>query len=215
MIKVAVVDMDGTLLRDRSIDHFSRKFGFENSLASVRFELECGELSPREATRKIVSFLNGLRVDEVLKACEELSLSPGARRLLVYLKKNKIKSYIVSDSITAVTDYFADKLGFDGSIANTAGVEDGVFNGKVRFASDEGCCGHSICKREALREVARREGVSPREVLAIGDSSVDACMLEEAGLGVAYNGDEKARLAADIRVKNLGEVIDVLDSRRY
>jgi phosphoserine phosphatase len=214
LIKVVILDMDRTLLRGRSIDHFSRKFGFENSLAKVRFKLEMGELTHREATKMIVSFLKGLRVDEVLNACDELSLSPGARRLLLCLKKNKIKSYIVSDSITAVTDYFADKLGFDGSIANTAGVKEGVFNGEVRFATIEGCCMHSICKREALRGVARREGVSPREVLAIGDSSVDTCMLEEAGLGVAYNGNEKVQSVADMRIKNLGEVIDVLDSRR-
>lgn len=205
--------MDGTLLRDRSIDHLSRRFGFEDRLANARSELEKGMLSPRGATREIVSFLKGLRVNEVLKACDELSLSPGAGRMLACLKKNKIRSYIVSDSITAVTDYFADKLDFDGSIANKAGIEKGVFNGEVRFATPRGCCGHSICKREALREVTRREDVTPEDVIAIGDSSVDACMLEEAKVGVAYNGDEKAQLVADVRIKNLGEIVDVLDSR--
>lgn len=56
----------------------------------------------------------------------------------------------------------------------------------------------AVSKGNALLETAKQAGVSPAEVIAIGDSENDLSMIECAGLGCAMkNGEEKVKAAAD------------------
>ncbi|MDL2224859.1 Cof-type HAD-IIB family hydrolase [Eubacteriales bacterium OttesenSCG-928-M02] len=54
-------------------------------------------------------------------------------------------------------------------------------------------------KGNAVSELAKRYGISPDEVMAVGDSKNDASMLRWAGLGVAMgNGNQLAKDTADV-----------------
>ena len=83
-------------------------------------------------------------------------------------------------------------------------------------------CSADTDKARALAFVARRLGIEPYEVLAIGDNDNDVAMLSWAGLGVAVaNASEAARDAsdficghdADAGVTELFRIIQ--DARRY
>lgn len=56
----------------------------------------------------------------------------------------------------------------------------------------------SVSKGNALLETAKQAGISPADVIAIGDSENDLSMIQCAGLGCAMqNGDANVKAAAD------------------
>lgn len=60
-------------------------------------------------------------------------------------------------------------------------------------------CSPNVSKGEALKYVADYYGVDMKETIAIGDSQIDAPMIEAAGLGVAVeNAPDKLKELADI-----------------
>jgi Cof subfamily protein (haloacid dehalogenase superfamily) len=57
----------------------------------------------------------------------------------------------------------------------------------------------AVNKWEGVLHVARRHGIEPREIIAIGDDVNDLPMLQNAGLGVAMgNGRPEAKAVADL-----------------
>ena len=53
-------------------------------------------------------------------------------------------------------------------------------------------------KAEGMRELARRMGISPSQIMVLGDNANDVEMLKAAGIGVAVaNGTEEAKACAD------------------
>ena len=57
----------------------------------------------------------------------------------------------------------------------------------------------AVNKWEGVLHVARRHGIEPREIIAIGDDVNDLPMLQNAGLGVAMgNGRSEAKAVADL-----------------
>ncbi|QZA32527.1 Cof-type HAD-IIB family hydrolase [Hydrogenibacillus sp. N12] len=56
-----------------------------------------------------------------------------------------------------------------------------------------------VTKATAMHVLARRFGISPSEIVAVGDEWNDVEMLREAGLGIAMaNGSDLAKAAADV-----------------
>jgi phosphoserine phosphatase len=55
-----------------------------------------------------------------------------------------------------------------------------------------------------LAEIARREGISLEQVVAVGDGANDIPMLSLAGMGIAYRAKPMVRQKADQSISNLG-----------
>ena len=47
----------------------------------------------------------------------------------------------------------------------------------------------------------------PDEAIAVGDGEVDRCMLEAAGLGLAFNAPESVQQSADANIFDLIEIL--------
>ena len=65
-------------------------------------------------------------------------------------------------------------------------------------------------KADALRQIAEREGISLKECVFIGDYLNDLKIIQEAGLGIAFNcKEEKLRKVADVVIdkKDLREIL--------
>ncbi|MDG6221198.1 MAG: HAD hydrolase family protein, partial [Candidatus Thermoplasmatota archaeon] len=69
-------------------------------------------------------------------------------------------------------------------------------------------------KRTTLLDIINKQGVSKEHTVAVGNSYIDAQMLDIAGLGIAFNpADDVVVRAADvvIKEKNLLRILDFLD----
>jgi len=59
-------------------------------------------------------------------------------------------------------------------------------------------------KAELLRQIAAREGIDLRQVIAVGDGANDLPMLGLAGLGIAFHAKPVVKEGAGHAISNLG-----------
>lgn len=85
----------------------------------------------------------------------------------------------------------AAHFGIDEVVATRAAVEDGRYTGSLEFY----CAGPA--KADAIREVARREGIDLGSSYAYSDSITDLPMLKVVGHPTAVNPDRDLRREAE------------------
>jgi phosphoserine phosphatase len=155
--------------------------------------------------------LAGLPVSVFDEVNSAIQPTPGARTFIRTLHRMGMKTAIVSAGFTRFTDFFAESLGIDYSLANTLEVKDGVLTGKV-----EGRVVDRARKAEFLRELADREGITLSQTVAVGDGANDLDMLSAAGLGIAFNAKELVKDNADtsLSVPYLDAILFVMGVRR-
>ncbi len=214
--RLVVFDFDGTLVDGRVIDTLAEKFGFTEKLEAVRKRVPSGHKQSSE----IAKLLNGLKIRGLLRAVMEMPLMPGARQALQELKSKGCYIGIISDSYRRAVEAKTSELPIDFTIANELDVQDGVFTGDIHmpfgWVKKEGCLEHSVCKLVALRRLAEEVGADMEEVVAVGNGDVDTCMVEAAGLGIAFNPNSVRLVeAADvvIKEKDLRKVLEHIRQR--
>ena len=105
----------------------------------------------------------------------DLALAPGTEEAFSLLRSHHVSTAIVSLTLKAAVDWFAQRLGADFAVGTciTGDVIDHV------WPEDKG---------RWLQEVATRQGLHQRELAAVGDSGGDREMLGAAGFRV-FVGD--------------------------
>ena len=202
--KLIAFDMDGTLITDRFIFRLARRFGFEAKLE----EIISRNIPEYEKTRSIASLLKGIRVKEIIDTFDQIPLSPGTQTTVQELKKKGHVLAIISDSYTIATERLKKKLGFDYTVANKLIVKGEKATGEVEMplnwtSNRTGCLKHSVCKLNVLVSLSEKTKIPLERTVAVGDSTADICMLECAGLGIAFNPKTRAvEQSADITVKD-------------
>jgi len=190
--KMAIFDMDNTLLKGSFIHTLAAKMGFKKELQQIVVQSS----SPFIRTKKIALLLKGINIAEILKTVDEIPLADGAMEIIEYLKEQGYIIGIISDSYDCVTDHIKMRAGIDFSIANELEFSNSIATGEVRIPSyflktRHSNCEHEYCKINVLQELTKRYNIDIQNVLAIGDSSADICMVQAAGIGVAFYSDNK------------------------
>ncbi len=185
--KLVAFDFDGTLVDGRIIDAMAQKFNFTEELETVRKTTPSGH----KQSSKIAKLLKGIKLNDMLRVVKELPLMPGADEVLRELTGKGCYIGIISDSYRRAIEAKMGELPVDFIIANELETKDGIFTGNVRmpfgWVKKEGCLKHSVCKLAALRRLAEGVGADMGEVIAVGNGDADTCMVEAAGLGIAFN----------------------------
>lgn len=200
-----VMDVDSTLITDEVIDELAARAGVAAQVANLTEQAMAGALDFSASLRARVELLKGLPETVLSEVRESLTLTPGARTLCRTLQRLGYRVCLVSGGFAEVIGPLADELGVDGVQANRLEIVDGVLTGRL-----QGPILDRRGKREALEAFATQFDVPLRRTIAIGDGANDVDMLEAAGLGVAFNGKEPARAAADAALS-----VPYLDSVLY
>lgn len=190
--RLVVFDMDRTIVDGEVIDELARAAGVEAEVSEVTERAMAGELDYEDSLRERVAQLEGLPVEELERIAESLDLTPGTHDLVRALKSMGYKLALISGGFTFFTDRLEDELGFDYTFGNTLVIEDGKLAGEVEEPVID-----PERKAEILEDLARREGLTREEVVAVGDGANDQIMIENAGLGIAFNAQEILKRQAD------------------
>jgi len=208
--KMLLADMDSTLIQQECIDELAAEAGLGPRVADITARAMNGELEFEAALEARVSLLRGFSeglIDTVL--ANRITFTPGGRVLAETMRANGAFCMVISGGFTAFTEHVARTLGFDKHRANTLRVEDGVLTGDV---------GRPILGRNAkvaaMREETARLGLSPAEVIAVGDGANDLGMLRLAGTGVALHAKPAVQAECDIRI-NHGDLAALLFLQGY
>lgn len=193
--RLVVLDVDSTLIRDEAIDVLAERAGVGAEVAAITERAMAGHLDFASSLKARVSLLAGMKLADVEEVRESLRLTPGARTFVRTLRRVGYHVGVVSGGFTFFTDRFVRELELDFAAANELEVADGVLTGRIN-----GPILDRAGKAEALRRFAAEFGVPLSQTVAVGDGANDIDMLEEAGLGVAFNAKSALRDAADTAV---------------
>ena len=209
--ELIVFDLDGTLIKERSIDYFAKKYGFHKRLLTLRKKLIAGKASELQMANHLAKEFTDKTAQDIEKVCEEIHIVKNAKEVIDKLKERRYRIYIVSQAFSPIVRYFAKKLGVENFICPELVEKDGKFTGEVTMpVFENSSCkyhGKDGCKAEELKLVAKKNKVEMRHTVAVGDSRGDICMLEASELGILIGKSKDTRRAANIQIDNMAELL--------
>jgi phosphoserine phosphatase len=116
--RLAVFDMDSTLIQNEVIDEIAKFVGVEKEVSDITARAMNGELDFSASLKARVSLLKGVPADVFEKLKSIVTISPGARELCRALKALGYKLAVLSGGFQPLVDWLAGELGIDYAFAN-------------------------------------------------------------------------------------------------
>ena len=205
-----LADMDSTMIQQECIDELADEAGVGAHVAAITARAMNGELEFEAALIERVGLLRGLPESVIQRVLDQrITLMPGGRPLIATMKAHGGHAALVSGGFTAFTARIAATLGFDEHRANTLLAEGGTLTGEVARP----ILGRQA-KVDALQQITARLGITPAEVIAVGDGANDLGMLHLAGSGVALHAKPSVAAQCDLRI-NHGDLTALLYLQGY
>ncbi|WP_046472162.1 HAD family hydrolase [Allosalinactinospora lopnorensis] len=207
----AFFDVDNTLMRGASIYHFARGLAARDLFTTrdlLRFAwgqmvFRVSGYEQREhihaAREAALAFVAGHDVQDLVSLCEDIyddtmsdRIWEGARRLVQRHLDAGHRVWLVTATPVELADIIKRRLGLTGALGTVAETVDGVYTGRL-----VGDMLHGPAKAEAVRALARREGLELAACTAYSDSSNDLPLLSLVGYPNAVNPDDGLREHAE------------------
>jgi phosphoserine phosphatase len=206
--KLAVMDMDSTLITIECIDEIADMIGVKTEVAAITEAAMRGEIVFAESLTRRVALLAGLDADALQRVYDErLQLTPGAEKLIATFQKNGIKTLLVSGGFTFFTDKLKARLNLDYAASNELEIIDGKLTGRVlgKILDAQG-------KADWLNKIRNEIDCTQKQTLAIGDGANDLLMMAAAGSSIAYHAKPIVREQASyaLNYNDLSAVIPLL-----
>ena len=199
--RLALFDMDGTLLAGRFVRELAQATGKTDALSKY---LDRYDLTPMTRARRIARIFRGTPQHVFEQVARGIPLTPGAVEAVVGLRKLGYHVGIVTDSYHIAAETVRRRVFADFALANVVEFRHGKATGEVTLPPTfrSGHTGwRAYDKLNALRFLVKRMDISARQVLAVGDSDNDIGMLRAAGLSFAYQPkSERVRRAAKRKI---------------
>lgn len=190
--RLIVFDMDSTIVENEIINEIAKEAGVIEEVRKLTYEAMNGNVDFERALKNRVSLLKGLPVEVLEKIANEIKLTPGAKELIRSLKSAGYKTALVSGGFTYFTNRLKEELGFDYAFGNELEIKDGKLTGRIK-----GTVINAEVKAKIIEDLAKKEGVSKEDVVAVGDGANDTLMIKNAGLGVAFNAKKVLKEVSD------------------
>jgi phosphoserine phosphatase SerB len=212
MEKMIIFDMDNTLLEGSFITTAADEFKFRDELIKIVTEYN----NPYTRTKSIARLLKNRSFDEILEVVDKIKIIDDAAHVIRELKKKGYICGIISDSYDIVTNHLKNKLKMDFSIANELEFSKSVATGEVKVPSafmrnEHSKCNHDFCKSNILFQLAEKYKIDIKNIIAVGDSENDICLIKESGIGIAFcSKNNYLNLVADriITEKSFVQILD-------
>jgi phosphoserine phosphatase SerB len=202
--KLAIFDMDNTILRKSFIRTAAEKFGFAQQLKNIAAENH----NPFTRTILIAKLLKGKTLGELLEVADSIPVTPYLHEIVDMLKSEGYIVGIISDSYDCITNHLRNKFGFDFTVSNELEFSKSIATGEVKIpslfiASSKSRCKHDYCKLNAMLRLCEEYGVERKNTMVIGDGENDICCIWEAGIGVSFcSTNPQVDASADFVIKD-------------
>ena len=185
--RLALFDMDGTLLQGRFVEELARR---TKRTAQLARWLDNYAVSPEERASRVARLFAGVPRRTFEETARAVPLTAGAVETIIGLRKAGYVVGLVSDSFRVAVEIVRRRVFADFSIAHLLHFRQGEASGEVTLAPllrhAGGCRLHWHCKRNVLEHLREKLGLTADRVLAVGDGRNDECLLAAAGLSVAF-----------------------------
>ncbi|PRX99877.1 HAD superfamily hydrolase (TIGR01490 family) [Allonocardiopsis opalescens] len=207
----AFFDVDNTLMRGASIYHFARGLAARDlfttrDLAKFAWGQVVFRISGNEQPEHIhaareaaLAFVAGHKVSDLVTLCEDIfddtmadRIWEGSRRLAQRHLDSQQRVWLVTATPVELANILTRRLGYSGALGTVAESRDGVYTGRL-----VGELLHGPAKAEAVRALAKREGLDLTRCSAYSDSYNDLPLLKLVGRPHAVNPDSDLRRYAE------------------
>ena len=211
-IELVIFDMDGVIANTISSWKYIHDYFGSSNERSVNEYLK-GKIDDAEFIKRDVYLWreNGkiVQKDKLVKILSNVPLMDGAGECISRIKKNNVKTAIVSAGLDILAERIAQELGIDYVFANGIKTDN---NGRL---NGEGIIGVKLMyKDKTVSRLSDQLGIPLERIAAVGNSCFDIPMLETCGLGIAFNPeDDCVRKKADIVIEgnDLGKILPILE----
>ncbi|RMZ89342.1 hypothetical protein DV736_g3427, partial [Chaetothyriales sp. CBS 134916] len=201
--RLAVFDMDSTLIQQEVIDEIASFIGVEKEVSAITARAMNGELDFSASLTARVALLKGVPADVFEQLKSRIVITPGARELCRCLKRLGFTLAVLSGGFQPLAEWLAGELGLDFAFANhlVADPETNTLTGQldINYPIVDG-----EHKKNLLLSLAASNDTPLEQTMAVGDGANDIPMLKTAGLGVAWRAKSKVQMEAPARL-NVGE----------
>jgi phosphoserine phosphatase len=210
-IELVVFDMDGVIIDTiSSWKYIHDYFGTSNN-HSVDDYLK-GKIDDLEFIRRDVMLWQEkgklITKNKLVEIVSDVKLMQGTEKCINYLKKQDIKTAIISAGLDVFADIVKEKIDIDYVFCN------GVKTDKDGRLTGEGILQVQLMyKDKNIENLSKKLNIPQGKIVSVGNSCFDIPMFEVSGLGIAFNPDDNCiRDAADyiVEEKDLTKIIPIL-----
>ena len=196
--KLLLADMDSTIIKEESLDELAKLIGLEKEVSIITEKAMNGEIDFQEALIKRVSMLKNQPTEILNNLKNNININIGSKELIKTMNSNGAHTVLVSGGFTFLTEYLKTILDFSFAHANTLqisksknGIE--VLTGRVELPILD-----KKAKLQILKQYTKKLNLNLEETICVGDGANDIEMIQNAGLGVSYNGKDILDKTADL-----------------
>jgi phosphoserine phosphatase len=203
--KLAVFDMDSTLINMECVDEIAAAAGRMAEVAAITEATMRGDITDfKHSLRQRVALLQGVP-EAALHAIYQnrLQLNPGVERFVQTVQAAGLKTVLVSGGFTFFSNRLRARLKLDFARANVLEIHNNQLTGQL-LPQPWGDIVDGPAKRHLLLELCDLMGISPQQAMAVGDGANDLPMLQAAGLSVAYHAKPVVQAHAQISITQGG-----------
>lgn len=212
--KMLIFDMDNTLLEGSFITTAADAFNFRGDLIKIVTE----NCNPYTRTKSLARLMKGKTIKEILEVTDTIKIVRDAEFVISELKKKGYILGIISDSYDVVTNHLKNKLGLDFSVANELEFSKSIATGEVKVPSaflrtEQSKCNHDFCKANVMYQLAGKYNVEVKNIISVGDSENDFCLIKESGTGISFCSENKyLNYVADMIIseKSFSPILDLV-----
>ena len=118
-LKLAVFDLDSTLIEQEVIDELARSIGVQDAVSDITKRAMTGELDFAQSLKARVALLRGVNSMSVWDELKKIiKLAAGARELCRALKRLGVKMAVISGGFIQIAEWVKEELGLDYAYAN-------------------------------------------------------------------------------------------------
>jgi len=197
---LVAMDMDSTLINIECIDELADMAGIKSAVAEITRSAMRGEIDFAASLTSRVALLAGLEQSALQRVYElRLGLAPGTERLIEGLRGLRIKTALISGGFSYFTERLRTRLGLDYAYSNEPQIEDGKLTGRMvgRVVDAQG-------KGERLRALRDQLGLTPEQLIVLGDGANDLEMMAAAGVSIAYRAKPVVQARATYSFNHVG-----------
>lgn len=201
-LKLAVFDLDSTLINQEVIDELAKSVGMGVAVAAITERAMRGELDFEQSLRARVALLKGVNAETVWDDLKKtITFADGARELCRALKRLGVKTAVISGGFNTIALWVAEELDLDYGYANELEVSQPTPPYSHKFLTGnldpESQIVDAKAKEALVIAIAGEHNISMSDTLCVGDGANDLKMLSTVafggGHGIAFKAKEKVQ----------------------
>ncbi len=203
-LKIALFDMDSTLINEEVIDELARSVGVSDAVSAITARAMNGDIDFATSLKERVGMLKGVPTTVWQDLRKTVTIATGARELIAGLHKKGVYTAVASGGFTPMAEWLKGELGLDLAVANH--LLEAAPTEEFPYAHLSGQLDPAFpivtpqLKKDTLLALAAKQGARMHETVAVGDGSNDLLMLGAAGLGIAWKAKAKVQVKAPMRL---------------